>query len=152
MVVFEPSPSLPSSRALSRTASQMVAFSSLAKRLGTSPALSSPLMSSTYDSSFTCVSAKRKTVPLPSCPAMRSTDLRSSRQSAIEYDLETSIWKTSMSHTCAASRVTDWRPEPPTPASSTLPRGICSTRVMRQTCSTAKRKSTSFIGLDEMAL
>jgi len=80
---------------------------------------------------------------------MRSTFLMSSRQSIFEYDLETSIEKTSMSHTCAARRVKDWRPEPPTPASSELPRGICSTRVMRQTCSMQKRKSTSFIGLDE---
>ena len=84
MVVVEPSPSLPSSRAKPRTPSQIWAFSSLGKRLGTSPALSSPLMSSTYASSLTCVSAKRKTVALPSCPAIRSTVLRSSRQSAFE--------------------------------------------------------------------
>ena len=68
------------------------------------------------------------------------------------YDFDTSIWNTSMSQMCDASRVTDWRPEPPTPARSTLPRGICSTRAMRMTCSTAKRKSTSFIGLDEIWL
>ena len=68
------------------------------------------------------------------------------------YDFDTSIWKTSISQMCDASRVTDWRPEPPTPARRTLPRGICSTRAMRQTCSIAKRKSTSFIGLGETAL
>jgi len=30
-------------------------------------------------------------------------------------------WKTFMLATCAASRVSDWRPDPPTPSSSALP-------------------------------
>eukprot|EP00962_Isochrysis_galbana_P011307 scaffold3166_cov111-Isochrysis_galbana.AAC.6 len=79
MVVGEPSPSRPCARAASRRPSQICARSSAGKRLGTSPAFRRPLMSS------------RKTVPLPSRPTSRSTDLRSSRQSDMEYDLETSM-------------------------------------------------------------
>ena len=58
-----------------------------------------------------------------------------------------------MSHTYAASRVTDWRPEPPTPASRALPRGICSTRDDAADVLDRRRgKSTSFIGLDEIGV
>eukprot|EP00962_Isochrysis_galbana_P020202 scaffold5892_cov112-Isochrysis_galbana.AAC.17 len=47
---------------------------------------------------------------------------------------------------CAARRVSDWRPEPPTPSSNALPDGWRSTREMRQTCPRASSKSTSDIG------
>mmetsp|Transcript_61271 Transcript_61271/g.162164 ORF Transcript_61271/g.162164 Transcript_61271/m.162164 type:complete len:234 (+) Transcript_61271:1740-2441(+) len=135
----------PISLALPARVSAICDFSSDGKRLGTSPALSRPLMSSRYDSSLICVSAKMKTVGLPIWPACRSTFLRSSNQSTREYDLDTSIWKTSISATCAASRVTDCRPEPPTPTSSALPRGMRISRWTRTRWPRQSSKSTRFI-------
>ena len=51
-----------------------------------------------------------------------------------------------------ARRVRDWRPEPPTPTESTLPKGCLTMRRMRHTCSAAKGKSTRSIGAFEIAL
>ena len=45
----------------------------------------------------------------------------------------------------AASRDSDWRPDPPTPTSSMLPPGIEMMREMRVACSIAKRNMTSGI-------
>ena len=80
-VVGVPSPSSPSLRAASRTLSAISAFSLFSKRLGTSPALSRPLMSSRYASCLIWVSANKKTIAMP---ARLSTFLMSSRQSTSE--------------------------------------------------------------------
>ena len=48
-----------------------------------------------------------------------------------------------------ASRVSDWRPEPPTPRSSTLPLGWRMTRVMRATWEMASMNMTRCMGCFE---
>ena len=57
-----------------------------------------------------------------------------------------------MSDMNPASRVSDCRPEPPTPSSSAFPWGWRSTRDTRDTCSMASRNMTSFIGVLDSAL
>ena len=111
-------------------------------------------MSSTKDSSTTCVSAKRKTIGEPttpssflSQPAVKKHFLRSSRNSTVPYPLVSSIWKHFISLMYAAKRVSDCLPEPPTPTSIALPRGWRSTRARRETWSIASQKKTSFISL-----
>ena len=47
--------------------------------------------------------------------------------------------------TNAASRVRDWRPEPPTPTRSALPRGMRSRRAMRTKWQSASSKSTRLV-------
>mmetsp|Transcript_14668 Transcript_14668/g.43745 ORF Transcript_14668/g.43745 Transcript_14668/m.43745 type:complete len:228 (-) Transcript_14668:2604-3287(-) len=142
----------PASLQKGRTPVLIFSHSSLAKRLGTSPELRMLLTSSTIDSLMICVSEKRKTIGAASQPAWNMNDLRSSCHAFMSYVRVISMPEHLYSHIDAPSRTSDWRPEPPTPTSSALPRGICSTREMRQMCSTAKRKSTSFIGLDEIWL
>ena len=72
---------IPAFLARTVTASAICAISSFANRFGTSPVLSTLLMSSRNDSILICVSEKRNTVGLPSAPALRSTIFRSSRHS-----------------------------------------------------------------------
>ena len=83
---------------------------------------------------------------------LESTRLRSSFHSALPYDLVISIWKQSISPIDAARRVSDWRPEPPTPRSSALPSGCRMTREMRATWPTASTNMTSGIFLVLVAL
>eukprot|EP00966_Prymnesium_polylepis_P001972 44900-Prymnesium_polylepis.1 len=53
-------------------------------------------------------------------PEPSSSFLRSSFHSALPYVLVISIWKQSNDDMDAASRESDWRPEPPTPSSSAV--------------------------------
>ena len=50
------------------------------------------------------------------------------------------------------SRVSDCRPEPPTPTSIALPRSCRRMREMRTRCFIASSKNTRFIGDDESML
>ena len=83
---------------------------------------------------------------------MRRQRARSSRHSTMVYALVISIWKSSNSAMKVAIRVSDWRPLPPTPTSSALPKGSRMMREMRTMCSHAYRKSTRSIGDLEVAL
>ena len=109
-------------------------------------------MSSRKDSLTICVSVKRKTTCLPSCPDLSSSFFRSSFHSNLPYVLVISIWKNSISDMEAASRESDCRPEPPTPSRSALPSGWRITRDTRATCPTASTNMTSGIFLVDMAL
>mmetsp|Transcript_13481 Transcript_13481/g.52996 ORF Transcript_13481/g.52996 Transcript_13481/m.52996 type:complete len:258 (+) Transcript_13481:188-961(+) len=121
------------------------AVSSLANMLGTSPVFKMLLMSSKNDSILIWVSLNKKTVGEPSPPALRRTFFRSSRHSTWVYDFVISIEYTSYSAMNAAILVSDWRPEPPTPTNSALPRSCRMTREIRQMCSAAYRNSTRSI-------
>ena len=57
------------------------------------------------------------------------------------------IWKQGMPMMNDASRLKDWRPEPPTPTHSMCAPGCFKTRQMRATCSAAYRNIARFIGL-----
>ena len=61
--------------------------------LGTSPVLSTLLMSSSMDSKTICVSEKRKTTGCALMPASRSTSLSASRHSDMPKPLVISIWE-----------------------------------------------------------
>mmetsp|Transcript_61286 Transcript_61286/g.162228 ORF Transcript_61286/g.162228 Transcript_61286/m.162228 type:complete len:248 (-) Transcript_61286:144-887(-) len=143
---------VPAACAIGRIALMIWPTSLSSRRLGTSPVLRMLLRSSRKDSLTICVSVKRNICALPSMPEPSSSFLRSSFHSALPYVLVISIWKQSNDDMDAASRESDWRPEPPTPASSALPKGSLITRSTRQMCSIAKGKSTSSMGVLEMAL
>ena len=122
-------------------------MSSVSIRLGTSPELRMLLMSSSIDSLTICVSEKRKTTGLLTHPASNMKRFRSSCQLLLSYVRVISMPMHFMSHMEAASRTSDWRPEPPTPTSSAQPRGCVMTREMRARCRHASAKKTRFIGL-----
>mmetsp|Transcript_11113 Transcript_11113/g.26125 ORF Transcript_11113/g.26125 Transcript_11113/m.26125 type:complete len:232 (-) Transcript_11113:7-702(-) len=137
---------MPSAVQRGRTAMAIWSWSAMSKMFGTSPELSTPLISSRNDSSTICESVKRKTVGLPSFPARSSTFFTSSRHSNFPYPLAISIEMHSMFAAKDATRVMDCRPEPPTPRRSALPLGCRRMREMRETCPIASMNITSFIG------
>lgn len=100
-------------------------------------------MYSRKDSSFTSASEKMNATFWPFSPASLYMALMSSNSAAWPYCLVMVIWNGVAPARCAASRVSDCLPEPPTPTSSAEPRSEASRREMRHRCSSAASNSTS---------
>lgn len=78
--------------------------------------------------------------------------LRSSHHSRMPYSFVISTWKSPNPAMDVASRVRDWRPPPPTPTKSALPKGCLTMRLIRRTCCAAYVKRTRCMGLLVCAL
>mmetsp|Transcript_18622 Transcript_18622/g.53031 ORF Transcript_18622/g.53031 Transcript_18622/m.53031 type:complete len:231 (+) Transcript_18622:18289-18981(+) len=125
----------------------MIWSSSFGKRPGISPVMSRLLSNSKKFSSLICESVKMNVAFFRCCPAVLYIILRSSRNVARLYCFVSTIWKGTEPAMYEAKWVRDCLPEPPTPTSIMLPRGMPSTLEILTRCNSASSKITKFICL-----
>mmetsp|Transcript_16560 Transcript_16560/g.47165 ORF Transcript_16560/g.47165 Transcript_16560/m.47165 type:complete len:345 (-) Transcript_16560:7524-8558(-) len=124
---------------------QILSSSSWGNRFGISPLFKMELMSSSIDSSTTCVSVNKKATFVPSTPVLTMKTLMSSRKSFRPYPREISMDRHGIWAINEAIRVVLCLPLPPTPTSMALPLGCLKIRLILAMCLTASEKNTRFI-------
>ena len=125
----------------------MICSSSFGKRPGISPVISSELSNSRKFSSFIWLSVKIKVAFFLCCPAVLYMSRKSSRKVVMLYCFVSTIWNGTEPAIYEARCVSDCLPEPPTPTSIMLPRGMPRTLLILTKCKRASSKITRCICL-----